>query len=143
MRRETDSPTSHSASMRWGGIFDVPGLERRLDHLNAQTSAEGFWDDPEAAQRTVQERAGLEHQVTTFRKLEQEVNDLGELLEMAAGEDESMVDDVASQIPELESRVRSAELARMLSKPEDKNDAILYVNPGAGGVDAQDWAEML
>ena len=63
---------------------------------------------------------------------------------MAAGEgDESMIDDVVAQVPELEKRVRQAELARMLSKPEDRTDAILYVNPGAGGVDAQDWAEML
>jgi peptide chain release factor 2 len=75
--------------------------------------------------------------------LAREVTDLRELLDLAAGEDEGMVADVVTQIPGAEARVREAELARMLSKPEDKSDAILYVNPGAGGVDAQDWAEML
>ncbi len=130
--------------MRWGGIFDVDGLKRRLDHLNHQTSAEGFWDDPERAQSVTQERATIEATVERQDTLEREVRDLRELLDMASSEgDESMVDDVVAQVPDLEKRVRQAELARMLSKPEDRSDAILYVNPGAGGVDAQDWAEML
>ncbi len=130
--------------MRWGGTFDVPGLELALDRLNHQTSAEGFWDDPERAQKVVQERATVEGTVQRQRTLEREVKDLGELLDMASSEgDASMIEDVVTQIPELERRVRQAELARMLSKPEDRSDAIVYINPGAGGVDAQDWAEML
>lgn len=130
--------------MRWGGTFDVAGLELQLDHLNHQTSAEGFWDDPERAQKVVQERATIEATVQRQRTLEREVKDLSELLEMASSEgDASMIEDVVSQIPDLVRRVRQAELARMLSKPEDRSDAILYINPGAGGVDAQDWAEML
>lgn len=137
-------PTSLSASMRWGGTFDVDGLERQLDHLNHQSSAEGFWDDPERAQKLVTERATLEATVERQRTLVRETADLGELLEMAAGEDdEAMVEDVLSQVPGLERRVRQAELARMLNKPEDRADAIVYISPGAGGVDAQDWAEML
>ena len=78
-----DWPSSHSASRRWGGIFDVDGLERRLDHLNARTSAEGFWDDPDAAQKLVQERAQLAETTERFRTLSREVTDLLELLDMA------------------------------------------------------------
>lgn len=91
----------------------------------------------------MQERATLEGRVGRFDKLSRDASDLSDLLEMAASEDASMVDEVVAQIPELEHGVRQAELERMLSAPEDKNDAILSVNPGAGGVDAQDWAEML
>jgi len=130
--------------VRWGGFFDVDGLKRQLDHLDARTSAEGFWDDPDAAQAVVQERAGVESIVKRFDQLDNEVSELAELFEMAASaEDDEMIAEVAEQIPRLEAGVREAELARMLDKPEDKGDAILYVNPGAGGVDAQDWAEML
>ncbi len=90
------------------------------------------------------ERATIEATVERQETLVREVNDLLDLLDMAHGEsDQSMIDDVVAQVPDLERRARQAELARMLSKPEDKSDAILYVNPGAGGVDAQDWAEML
>jgi peptide chain release factor 2 len=129
--------------MRWGGTFDVEGQKRQLDRLNHQTSEAGFWDDPERAQKVVQERAAVESMVERHEKLTREIKDLGELLEMAEGEDPSMVADVLAQVPDLEARVRQAELARMLSKPEDRLDAILYIAPGAGGVDAQDWAEML
>src|SRR5688500_14924538 len=123
--------------MRWGGIFDVDGRRRQLDRLNHQASEAGFWDNPEEAQAIVQERATLEATVERHDKLAQEIKDLAELLEMASGEDEAMVADVVAQVPDLERRVRQAELARMLSKPEDKLNAILYVAPGAGGVDAQ------
>ncbi len=144
MRLATAWSTSLSAWWRWGGIFDVDGLKRQLDYLDSKTSSEGFWDDPEAAQAIVQERAAIEATVQAHGGLTNEVSELAELLELAAMEDdEEMIGEVASQIPVLEAGTRSAELARMLDRPEDKLDAILYVNPGAGGVDAQDWAEML
>src|SRR4029077_8397696 len=70
--------------------------------------------------------------------------DLGELVELAAAEnDQSIIGDVAAQLPALEKRVRDVELARMLSGPQDRSDAIVSIAPGAGGIDAQDWAEML
>ena len=144
MRPATVWPTSLSAWRRWGGIFDLDGLKRQLDHIDSKTSSEGFWDDPVRAQAAVQERATIEALVSGHERLNGEVAELLELLDMAASEDdEEMVGEIAARIPELEAGVRAAELARMLDKPEDKSDAILYVNPGAGGVDAQDWAEML
>ncbi len=60
-----------------------------------------------------------------------------------AEEDESILGEVAEQLPDLEKRLRELELSRMLSGPQDRADAIVSISPGAGGVDAQDWAEML
>ncbi len=60
-----------------------------------------------------------------------------------AENDQSIVNDVASQLPALEKRVRELELSRMLSGEQDRSDAIVSISPGAGGIDAQDWAEML
>ena len=69
---------------------------------------------------------------------------MGELLELAAAEDDSdVIAEVQEQLPAVEKRLRDLELARMLSGPEDRSDAIVSINPGAGGIDAQDWAEML
>ena len=66
-----------------------------------------------------------------------------ELLELAASEgDEGVVADVAEQLPSLEAEVRGLELKRMLT-PDDDTDAIVTINPGAGGTEAQDWADIL
>ena len=86
-----DSLTSHSAPTRWGGIFDVEGLQRRIDGLNNRSLREGFWDDPEAARKLLAERAGLEQTVDSFTKLQREISDLQELLELAATEDDASV----------------------------------------------------
>ncbi|HEX7477957.1 MAG TPA: peptide chain release factor 2, partial [Polyangiales bacterium] len=125
-------------------MFDVDGLRRKLDSLNDRTQRAGFWDDPDGARKLLSERAGVEQTLSGYDKLGNEVRDLGELLDMAAAEgDQSIVADVASQLPALEKRVRELELSRMLSGPQDRTDAIVSISPGAGGIDAQDWAEML
>jgi peptide chain release factor 2 len=128
--------------MRWGGIFDVDGLRLQIDRLNDMTLHPGFWDDAAAAQKLVQEKAGLEGTVDKLDKHVREVKDLAELLEMADG-DQSIIDEVAAQIPEIERRLRQMEVERMLAGKEDRSDAIVSIHPGTGGVDAQDWAEIL
>jgi peptide chain release factor 2 len=130
--------------MRWGGIFDLEGLRRQVERLDAVIAREGFWDDPERAQKTTQERAAAQETVETHGKLAAEVADLQDLLELIAeASDEGMLDELDARLPELERGVRSMEVARMLSGKEDRSDAIVSIHPGAGGVDAQDWAEML
>jgi peptide chain release factor 2 len=128
--------------MRWGGIFDLDGLRHTVDRLTNLSLREGFWDDPQRAQRLMRERSNAEETVLSLEKVTREVKDLLELLTMV-DEDPQMLDEVAEQLPPLEAGVRGLELKRMLSDATDDNDAILTINPGAGGVDAQDWAEML
>jgi len=90
------------------------------------------------------ERSGLEQTVGRYDALSREVADLGELLQLAEGEnDGAVIDEVGQGAAGLEQRMRELELSRMLSGPQDRADAIVSINPGAGGVDAQDWAEML
>jgi peptide chain release factor 2 len=138
------SQTSHSASKRWGGIFDLDGLRRKLDGLNHRSQREGFWNDANAARALMSERAEVEQTLGNFDKLSADVRDQLELLEMAVAEnDEAVIDDVATQLRVIEKRMRESELARMLSGPQDRSDAIVNISPGAGGIDAQDWAEML
>jgi peptide chain release factor 2 len=89
-------------------------------------------------------RSSLEQTVETVEKLTRDVDDAKELLELGAEEkDESVLQEVAQQLPSLEQRVRSAELARMLSGQVDHANAIVSIHPGTGGTDAKDWAQML
>ena len=129
--------------MRWGGIFDLDGLRHNVDRLTNLSLAEGFWDDQQKAQKMMRERSSSEETLKEFERVDSEVKDLLEFLELAASEsDEGVIADVAEQLPSLETEVRGLELKRMLTSDDD-TDAIVTINPGAGGTEAQDWAEIL
>ncbi len=92
----------------------------------------------------MRERSGALDALERFEKVHAEASDLRELFELAASEqDEAMLAEVFEQLPEMERKVRDLEVRRMLSGEGDQLDAIVTIHPGAGGVDAQDWAEML
>ncbi len=106
--------------------------------------APGFWDDAKKAQAITRKRAGIEQKLEITEKLTRDINDAKELLEMGAAEkDESIIAEIQQQLPALEQRLRTAELGRMLSGPVDHANAIFSIHPGAGGVDAKDWGQML
>jgi peptide chain release factor 2 len=142
VRAEKHSATSLSASGRWGGIFDVPGLKHEVERLDNLSVREGFWDDQEKARKVMRDRAKAEAIAKSFERLESDVNGLLEILEMVEEGDDEEVAELMEQIPELERGVRDLELKRMLTDDDD-NDAIVNINSGAGGTDAEDWAEML
>jgi len=106
--------------------------------------APDFWNDPKKAQAVNRKRSGFEQKVDLIEKLTRDVSDSAEMLEMGAAEkDESIVEEIAKQLPAIEERLRTAELGRMLSGQVDHANAILSIHPGAGGVDAKDWGQML
>ncbi|MDH3201936.1 MAG: peptide chain release factor 2 [Myxococcales bacterium] len=126
-----------------GRYLDLEGLRHEVDRLTNLSLAEGFWDDHQKAQKMMRERASAEETLKEFGQVDTEARDLLELLELAVSEgDQGVVGDVAQQLPSLEHQVRSLELKRMLTKDDD-TDAIVTINPGAGGTEAQDWAEIL
>lgn len=142
MRAATTFATSLSASRRWGGTFDVEGLKHEVDRLTNVSLRDGFWDNAEEAQKLMAQRGRAEDTVNTWSRLQSDVEGLGELLDMVGGDDLEEVAELLEQLPELEAGVRALELKRMLS-PDDDNDAIVTINSGAGGTDAEDWASML
>ena len=141
MRAARHSRTLLSASRRWGGIFDVPGLQHEVDRLSNLSAQEGFWDDPKEAEKLMRKRAQADSIVKNFTRLESDVRGLVELMDMADGDEEAL-GELMEQIPELSDGVRALELKRMLTDDDDHN-CIVSINSGAGGSDAQDWAEML
>jgi peptide chain release factor 2 len=89
-------------------------------------------------------RSGFEQKVELAEKLTRDINDAKELFDLGVSEkDEGVVDEIEGQLAGLEERLRTAELGRMLSGPVDHANAILSIHPGAGGVDAKDWGQML
>ena len=102
----------------------------------------GFWDDAERAASVSSEHAKLQRRLRTFTALQDDVEDLDGLVEMAA-EDESLEEEVGEQLDSVEQRLAALEEQRLFSGRYDAGDALVTVNAGAGGTDAQDWAEMV
>ena len=104
--------------------------------------APGFWDNQERAPQASADHARATRKLETFRSLERDVEDLDALAEMAE-EDASLEAEVGEQVTAVESRLAELEEQRLFSGRYDAGDAFVTVNAGAGGTDAQDWAEMV
>ena len=104
--------------------------------------AEGFWGDSERAAAVSGEHSRAARRLQEFTALAGDVEDLEVLAQMAAEED-SLEDEVEEQIASVESRLAAFEEQRLFSGRYDAGDALVSVNAGAGGTDAQDWAEMV
>jgi peptide chain release factor 2 len=132
-----------TGSIRSGAIFDIAGRERRLSELDALAAAPEFWTDRSRAKQVQQERAEIERIVGRFRALQRELDDLRVLEEFAREGDAESAAELKRRVGELRSRLEQLELERLLSGEHDAGNAILTIHPGAGGLEAQDWAEML
>jgi peptide chain release factor 2 len=110
--------------------------------LEAEMGAAGFWDDSERAAAVSGEHSRASRRLAQFDKLKHDVDDLDALVEMAV-EEESLQAEVDEQIASVEARLAELEEQRLFSGQYDAGDALVTVNAGAGGTDAQDWAEMV
>jgi peptide chain release factor 2 len=102
----------------------------------------GFWDNQEHAAQVSAEHARTSRKLTRFQTLERDIEDLGALTEMA-DEDPSLQGELLEQVASVEERLQELEEERLFSGRYDAGDAFVTVNAGAGGTDAQDWAEMV
>ncbi|MBW8271266.1 peptide chain release factor 2 [Caldovatus aquaticus] len=124
--------------------LDWDAAVRRLEELNARAEDPALWNDPEEAQRVMRERTRLAEQVEGVRRLEREVADALALLELAEAEgDQAAADAAVADLRRLAEEARRREIESLLSGEADANDAYVEINAGAGGTEAQDWAEML
>ncbi|RIK47143.1 MAG: peptide chain release factor 2 [Chloroflexi bacterium] len=113
-----------------------------MSELETISSEPEFWNDVQRAQRVMRRLTALRDQVHTFEDMLQQSNDLLELYDLAE-DDEQLVAEIRAQAETLAKQLSELELRLLLTGPYDENDAILAVHAGTGGVDAQDWAEML
>lgn len=125
-----------------GGFFDAPAKRKELENLEAQIGEPDFWNDAERAQKIVQQRSRIEKALNGQEKFETAISDAEVLFEFAEA-DESSLNELQELIPRLETEVDAAITEALLSGETDANNAICSIQSGAGGTDAQDWAQML
>ena len=112
--------------------------------MEREAAEPGYWDDHQAAQRNMQQLGRLKDTVALWRDMESRSQNLVELTELAKGEDDpSLQADLESESESLVKALAREEINLTLSGPYDDRPAILSIHAGAGGTDAQDWAEML
>jgi peptide chain release factor 2 len=110
--------------------------------LEAKMEAPGFWDDSEEAAKVSAEHAKASKRLQTFTGLQGDIEDLEGLVELAQ-EDEALQEEIDEHLCSVEARLAEMEEQRLFSGRYDSGDALVSVNAGAGGTDAQDWAEMV
>lgn len=133
-----------SALTSFGGIFDLAEKESRLEELDDLMAAPDIWNDQEKSTALGRERTRIQGELTRWRELTAEVDEAEVALELMREEaDEALAAEAAAHLDRVEKGLREMEFQKMLSGPNDASGAILAINSGAGGLESQDWAEML
>lgn len=125
-----------------GGGFDVAGKTAELSALEEETQQQDFWDDQQLAQKKMQEASALREIVEVWDKLRARAADATELAALSE-EDPDLLAELDTEATALENELERRETALALSGPHDKDSAIFSIHAGAGGTEAQDWAQML
>ena len=128
----------------WENVFDIPDKENRIKELEQLSARDDLWSDPEKARDILKKKTRLDAVVAQWRKLRASAEDLEILLGLAMDEnDEAALAEVDRDLGSLQAAVRDEELRMMLGSEQDPMNAIMSIHAGAGGTEAQDWAEML
>ncbi|NGZ12265.1 peptide chain release factor 2 [Vibrio aestuarianus] len=126
------------------GYLDYDAKKERLEEVNAELEQPDVWNEPERAQALGKERASLEAVVDTIDQLDQGVDDVEGLLELAIeAEDQETFDEIGPELEELEVKLGQLEFRRMFSGDHDGSDCYIDLQSGSGGTEAQDWTSML
>ena len=137
---------------RWGGVFDIPGKRGQVAALQKKTESPDFWNDPKAAEVFMKNLNGVKSWVTGFDKASTEVDDLDVLYDFAkeslgGSTDETVTTAETQELDESYSKavedVEALELRNMLGAEGDNLGAVLTINSGAGGTEANDWSSLL
>jgi len=124
--------------------FDIPTLEQQLEEFGYKVAEESFWNDNQKAQEILQKKKNIELKIEGYQNLIHDFNDLKLMIELAIEEpEESFVDEIEEAYENILQKVDGFKIEILLKGEYDKNNAIISIHAGSGGLDAQDWAEML
>lgn len=120
--------------------LNIDEFEQELDVLVAKSKSPNFWNDNLSAQLDMKRIAAIEAKVNPWKQIKSSIDEVDELLQL---DDESIYEDLEEQLDEVEEKIRSLKKDLRFNGQYDSFDAILNIYAGAGGTDAQDWAQML
>jgi peptide chain release factor 2 len=136
--------SSPGASTRSGGRFDIDRKRARVELIERESVQPGFWEEQKRAQALSKEKSDLELQLAQYQRERQKLEDAVALHELAEeANDEATRVEAKAAVAEAERGAERLELSRMLGGAQDRLNAIVEINAGAGGTESQDWAQML
>ena len=125
-------------------VLNIKKAKERIEELNEETAKDGFWDDLENSQNVLRETKALERKIEKFNRLNESLEDLITLIELSIEEeDDSSVEEIKADAETFKKKLEEEKLSTLLTGEYDGSNAILTFHAGAGGTEAQDWAEML
>ena len=124
--------------------FDISKIQLEIKDLQTKVNEPNFWDNPALSTPIITKLKRLESEVETYKKLEQELDNINEMTILLINEpDEQLELEVIKSTRKLEKEINELEVKTLLSGKYDQNNAILTLHPGAGGTESQDWVQML
>lgn len=124
--------------------FDIAKMQKKLEELEKQTMEQNFWGDTQKSTQVLGQIKKIKNKCTVYKNLKTEITNLQELSELLSLEpEEEMTKDVLKNTIKIQKDLEKFEISTLLSGKYDSNNAIITIHPGAGGIESQDWAEML
>ncbi len=125
-------------------VLDIKNALEEVKSLQVEMEKQGFWDDLENSQKVLQKSKALEHKIEHFNQLSNKLEDTITMVELSIEEDDdSIIDEVVNEVNSFKTELEDLKLSTLLSGEYDSKNAIVTFHAGAGGTEAQDWAEML
>lgn len=121
-----------------GGFFDFDKIETELSDLTARANSADLWDNPDIARQVLQKKSNLEKILNDFQQMQEDYQTLCELYKIDSNDP-----DIIDSIEKLSETAHRAKFITLFREPADNNGAFLFIQAGAGGTEAQDWAQML
>ena len=124
--------------------FDIASKQAQIQKYEEEINKQDFWDDNEKAQKILQQNSDLKNIISEFEGLNSDLEEIEILIELGLEEeDESIEHDIEKSIKKLEDKIDEVKIKTLLNGKYDVNNAVLSINAGTGGLDAQDCAQMI
>ncbi|MFB6226015.1 MAG: peptide chain release factor 2 [Candidatus Paceibacteria bacterium] len=141
MQEKTLSKLKQKVDTAYEDLIDVDSKKERKKQLEQEMNREDFWNDQQRAKEIKKEYSRIKEQINTWEKMKEELDELSELKQEAA--DDSLLEEIDERVKDLWGKYEQYELQLLLDGKFDDKNAIVSFSSGSGGVEAQDWAEML